>query len=142
MHNVNTVYEDERLFRRFDDAVISNDLETVKSIFPYKDVNMYLYSGERNSTGRVGITPLFHVINSSRYSNETKILEYLLTIKDIDVNKGDKLTGETPLCAAVGRDRADFVRLLLDAPGIDVNKADRKGNPLSVHGHFLANRSV
>jgi ankyrin repeat protein len=54
------------------------------------------------------------------------VVQFLLSLKGIDVNKGDREM-VTPLMAAAMSMHVRSMRLLLQTPGIDVNKQDFRG---------------
>ena len=55
------------------------------------------------------------------------VLELLLRIEGIEVNRGSEPRGVTPLIAAAEMDHVGCVARLLAAPGIEVNKARKDG---------------
>ena len=99
-------------FTEFDLAVICNDLNKLQELFNTRD--------EKTDKATLG-APLHWAI----YGDYPEIVEFLLTIPDIDVN--DKAnTNIEPLRLAAQKSNTIF-KLLLSAPEIDVNVTDEDG---------------
>jgi hypothetical protein len=76
----------------------------------------------RMATGRYDVnlsSQLFH----SSFAGYERVVEVLLTISDIEVNRARSSDGATPLYMAVDQGHAPVVQMLVDHPQIDVNRA-------------------
>ena len=73
-----------------------------------------------NKANKNGETALIH----ATFHGNAKIVEILLSHKNIDVNTADTTGGKTALFTASRKDDLKVVWLLLDHPMIDVNKAE------------------
>lgn len=100
-------------FTEFDLAVICNDLNKLQELF-------------NNRNNKADKATLGAPLHWAIYGNHPEIVEFLLTIPDIDVN--DKAnTNIEPLQLAAQKSNLTIFKLLLSAPGIDVNVTDEDG---------------
>ncbi len=72
-------------------------------------------------------TSQFNPLHLATFAHDTEELQKLLTTQDIDINQGDNINNESPLSTAASSGFTEGVRILLDKPGIDVNKVDQYG---------------
>jgi ankyrin repeat protein len=96
-------------------AIKANDVERLREVLatPGIDVNAFIKNDIYNET------PL-SIASEEGY---TEIVELLLAIPGVDVNKGVEYYNISPLFQASSKGHTEVVKLLLARPDIDVNKA-------------------
>ena len=80
---------------------------------------------------------IFNVIVSAPYAAVVAMFK-----QGVDPNAASEAKGETPLIVAAKYNKADTVALLLKAPGIKVNEADRKGWTALYHAAMGNNEEI
>ena len=103
------------------DAIDNGAIEELRSQANPENINRSI--GEK--------TALFHAASLKDSEALSELVEFLCSVKGIDVNKGDT-SGVTPLTEAARNNRANVVRVLIRHPNIDINKMSHSGaTPLS-----------
>ncbi|WP_298628161.1 ankyrin repeat domain-containing protein, partial [uncultured Legionella sp.] len=73
------------------------------------------------------------LLASAVHKENEEYVAFLLKIKDLDVNKSGAVHAFAPLMIAIENGNMNIVDLLLNSPGIDVNKVDKEGySPLLI----------
>lgn len=122
-HNatVNTIWFDPRTALHC--AVIRGSVEIVKTLLEHgADIN-YVSEGFG--------TPLFQAVEAKNIT----MVQFLLDIKDININLGTRTQNTTPLMLAVKNEQFEITQLLLTHPEIYISNANIQGIPAL---HFWA----
>ena len=114
--------------QQFFDAARSGNLSVVKKLAADTTLNKNWQESSQ------GFTPF----NQACYEGHMSVVQFLLTLPTVDVNK-PKDSGATPFYIACQEGHKEVVSLLLADPRVDTNKPDSfQCTPLFV---FLAGRS-